>query len=204
MKATSFLSVVFLTCCLFSCSGSSSSSTPETPREPGQSADKAPATHARSVLNCPPDTRVQHKEVAGTHVQYCVGEDAHRRQWRHGPFERLSAEGWVMERGIYAKGKKNGLWRRWSKKNVPAQQGTYNQGKQDGLWHFFHDSGRVSEELRYDRGRVISHHYYDETGKDITKQVQGRQTLEPTPSNRPQPRTPPSKAASDTIPEISL
>lgn len=63
----------------------------------------------------------------------------------------------------------SGVQVRWFDNGNPSSAGKFfSESKQHGKWQYFHKNGNLSATEIFDRGRLISRQYFDETGTPIT------------------------------------
>jgi antitoxin component YwqK of YwqJK toxin-antitoxin module len=108
----------------------------------------------------------------------------------HGPYKKMTAEGEVLEEGIFYKGTKHGRWTRYNKDFILLDKEKYSKGwprdskieyydreertklkevipieygQREGYYYFFHESGEVAVEGEYQQGQKVGlwTEYYD-------------------------------------------
>lgn len=108
----------------------------------------------------------------------------------HGPYKKITADGEVLEKGMFYKGTKHGRWTKYNQDFILMDKGKYTKGwpreseiayynpdkreklkevipieygEKEGYYFYFHESGRIAVEGEYQYGKKVGMwtEYYD-------------------------------------------
>ena len=95
------------------------------------------SAQAAAPLTCPPDARLSEVTTADGTEAWCALPDG----TRHGPSEKRTATGHVVERGYWEDGERQGNWRYYDTNGRIIRTGQMSAGKPTGAWtHFSNDN----------------------------------------------------------------
>ena len=72
----------------------------------------------------------------------------------HGPFERYSTEGILIEKGSFDHGIKDGRWTKWQTSGYLLEDCTYSKGDLDGMAVYYDKGGKVIKTAEFRDGSL--------------------------------------------------
>jgi antitoxin component YwqK of YwqJK toxin-antitoxin module len=106
------------------------------------------------------------REYATGEPFYC--EYTYFNDTLHGPYQRYSPTGRLVEQGNYAYGDKNGRVLRFGENGKVAEEGCYDEGLKTGIWRTYHPNGKIRTECTYVAGELEgTYTEYSEKGELI-------------------------------------
>jgi TonB family protein len=84
-----------------------------------------------------------------------------------GPFTDYHFDGVKLMTGVYAQGKKEGLFSNWFHNGQLESEGNFLSGKQTGTWTYFYPDGRDRQQVLFDDKGFRIMRFYDSTGRQL-------------------------------------